>query len=204
MKTPTLLLSLLALAIGLSACGGSNGAGLVPDGGVQLPPADASLDVTITSEASTCASGDPSCADADAEADAGPDAMEASAVDAGCAARGPIAMAGDYTGPDGSGYWLRQTATATTFTEVPAGAPVPSTLPRLFRITSVCAAWLVLESTDGAFGRLDWGTVNGGLGICVRGSTSADAANALALPDPGNQAMGCDGSPWTALTKVTP
>jgi hypothetical protein len=206
MKTSLGFLHPLAFAIAVSACGASNTGGLAPDGGVALPPADAGLDVTIAPEASPCASGDPSCADADvdSEPDAGPDAMEASVADAGCADHGLIAVAGDYTGPDGSGYWLRQTATATTFTEVPAGMPVPATLPRLFRITRVCSAWMDLESTDGASGRLDWATVNGGLGVCVRAAASADAANTLTLPDPSDPAMGCAGSAWVSLTKVTP
>jgi hypothetical protein len=192
-----------ALAVALSACGGQGTVGSMGD--ASTGDASVARDAGAVDASVVDATGEASVGDAAVEASVGNAAVEASVADAGsCSTHGLIAVAGDYTGPDGTGYWLRKSATAATFTVVPAGAPVPSALPQLFRVEDVCPRWLLLESTDGRFGRVDWATVGGGLGICVRASASARAVTALALPDPGNAATGCAGSAWIALTPVTP
>ena len=180
----------LGLALGLTACGGRVAGARPHDGGVDAGPIDAGWD----------AAGLAPIVDAGGDA-----AIEASIADAGaCSANGPIAIAGDYTAGDGTEHWLRTSATAATYTVVPADAQVPSIVPELFRIERVCPRWLVLESTDGTFARLDWTTAGGALGICVRAATGADAAMGLAPPDPSDAAAGCGGTPWTGLTKAAP
>jgi hypothetical protein len=178
----------MALTFALSACGGQTMDASAGDAGAGAGPIDTGIDALGIDAF-----------------DSGNAATEASSDDAGsCSTQGSIAIAGDYTAPDGTGYWLRQSATASTCTVVPGGAPVPSALPRLFRIRSFCSQWLLIESTDGAYGRLDWATVGSSLGICVRMVSSAGAATALGPADPGVPATGCAGSAWTFVTKVTP
>jgi hypothetical protein len=178
----------MALTFALSACGGQTMGASAGDAGAGAGPTDTGIDAPA----------------ADAF-DSGDAATEAPVADAGsCSTEGPIAIAGDYTASDGTGYWLRQSATASTYTVVPAGTPVPSALPQLFRIQSFCPQWLLIESTDGAYGRLDWATLGSALGICVRGVPGASAAVALTPADPGAPATGCAGVAWTSLTRVTP
>jgi hypothetical protein len=190
-----------ALALGLSACGGPSAGASAPDAGIVPGPVDAGVGEIVV-DAGVCSTRDAACP-GDAMVDA---AVEASiVVDVGsCVAGGPIAVAGDYTAADGTGYWLRKSFTASTYTVVPAGAPAPSVVPQVFRIESVCSRSLLLENTDGASGRLDWATMGGSLGICVRMAPDAGAATALPPPDPGAPSTGCAGAAWTVLTKVTP
>jgi hypothetical protein len=191
----------MAFAIGLAACGGLMSSVSAGDAGIGAGPIDAGDDA-LAGDAGARSTGDAACPDGES----GDGAGEASIVDAGtCSAQGALAISGDYTAADGTRHWLRKSATASTYTVVPPGMPVPSALPRLFRIESVCSSqWMLLESTDGAYGRLDWATVGSSLSICVRTVSDASAAVALTSPDPGAPATGCAGSAWTALTKVTP
>jgi hypothetical protein len=196
------VLSPVALAIASSACGGTTTGAAAGDAGVYPPPIDAAPDGSVA-DAGSCASGGSSCVSGEdaAVVDAAIDA----AFDAGsCSPQGPLVVAGDYTASDGTQRWLRKSVTAETYTVVAAGAPTPSVLPQLFRVTNVCSRWLVLESTAGAFGRLDWATMSGALGICVRTATDSAAAMALPGPDPTDAATGCAGAAWTTLTRVTP
>jgi hypothetical protein len=175
----------MAFALALAACEGSSGGASAGDAGIGAGPADTGVDA-LAVDAGACSTGD------------------AAVVETSCSTQGSIAIAGDYRAADGTGRWLRQSATASTYTVVPAGAPVPSALPQLFRVESICSQWLLIQGTDGAYGRLDWATQSGSLGICVRMVANAGAAMALTPSDPGAAATGCAGAAWTSLTKVTP
>jgi hypothetical protein len=124
--------------------------------------------------------------------------------DAGrCSSTGALTIAGDYVAPDGTEYWLRKTVTATTYTVVPARATAPAPLPKLYRITMLCQAWLALAGTDGSVARLDWSGSPSSLRICVRTAAAKDVAT-LPDPDGSNDAAGCDGAAWTRLTRSMP
>jgi hypothetical protein len=151
-------------------------------------------------------------ADPDGTVEASVDGGSEAAVDAGgpCPADGAISILGDYTAPDGSERWLRKTATATTFSVVPGGAPDASSLPSLYRVASVCsgtapgaAGTLALAGLDGSAARLDW-TNASGVSVCFRAAVATTAALALPPPDGANTTTGCGGAAWLALTKETP
>jgi hypothetical protein len=190
-------------AFALVACGGSTPGEAGGDAGIGSHRTDAG---GVVLDAGGCSTGGAACSSGAGLADASAlDAASDASTAGSCSATGPIAIAGDYTSSDGTGYWLRKSSTAATYTVVPPGAQAPSTLPQLFRIESVCSQWLLVASTDGATtDRLDWATVGGSLGICVRTVADASAAKALPAPDPDNPTSGCAGSAWTPLTQVTP
>jgi hypothetical protein len=155
--------------------------------GASMPKLDASLVVTVD-------------ASDDASADAGHD-PDATAADANaCVAGGALAIAGDYVATDRTEYWLRKTATATTYTLVPP----PPALPSLFRVTTVCTRYLALAGTDGTFARLDWVQGDTTLRVCVRPATSGAGVGQLSAPDGANAATGCGGAPWLVLTRAAP
>jgi hypothetical protein len=118
-----------------------------------------------------------------------------------CTSGGALPSAGDYTAPDGAEHWLRKTATAATYTIVPAGAPDPATPPKVFRVSLVCGSWLLLEVRSNDVRRLDLATVGGGLRVCLRSAANATAAAALATPDSAAATTGCGAGPWTTLTR---
>jgi hypothetical protein len=141
--------------------------------------------------------------------DGGSDTGADAAAEAGvvCTTDAAIAIAGDYTAPDGSERWLRKTATATTYSVVPRGTADASNLPALYRVASVCsgttAGTLALASLDGTAARLDW-TNASSVSVCFRAAANTTAALALPPPDATNAATGCAGAAWQSLTKETP
>jgi hypothetical protein len=147
-----------------------------------------------------------------AMADARPDAQQEASVDGGaeagatCTPDGALAIAGDYSAPDGSERWLRKTATAATYAVVP-GADA-SSVPLLYRVKSVCtggtnAGTLALAGLDGTAGRLDWTNANG-VRVCFQPAADTTAALALPPPDATNASTGCAGAAWLPLTKEMP
>ncbi len=120
-----------------------------------------------------------------------------------CAPGGALPIGGDYKAPEGTEHWLRRTATAATYSVVPAGPPVLSNPARLFRIEHVCGQALLLLAPDGTASRLDWSTAAGSFRICVRPASSIVAAAGMVIPDP-DVAAGCASGPWTTLAKETP
>lgn len=123
-------------------------------------------------------------------------------VPAACSTERELEIAGDYTDTSGAEHWLRATATATTYTIVPAGAPTPENLPSLFTVERVCADMdrLILRAEDGSFSRLDYLADEGALQICVVSADYLEAAINAALPDFNELASGCAGEPFTALS----
>lgn len=118
-----------------------------------------------------------------------------------CTSGGALPSAGDYTASDGAEHWLRKTATAATYTIVPAGAPDPATPPKVFRVSLVCGSWLLVEAPGSDVRRLDLAAIGGGLRVCLRPAANANAAAALSTPDPAAAATGCAAGPWTVLTR---
>jgi hypothetical protein len=189
----------------ISACGGRVDH---PPGRRTPPPNTGERDASTFDDggASDAAANDAS-EPADASNDGSPlDAGDRDATsDADvCPSGAVLSIAGDYVASDKTEYWLRKTATATTYTVVPAGAPTPSALPQLYRVSSICPHWLSLSNTDGTFARLDWTESESSLRICVRSVPDLNEARKLPNPDAADTATGCAGAPWTELVRSTP
>ncbi len=117
---------------------------------------------------------------------------------------GGLGPAGDYVASDGTQYWLRQSATAATFTVLPGGTPANASPPHLARIGEIGSEWLGVAGTDGTFARVDWASVDGGLLLCRRAVTSLDAAAALPGANANDADAGCGGNPWISVAPVSP
>jgi hypothetical protein len=192
----------VALTLAIGACGGKSwtapsDAGLPSDSAATEPLGDGGSPEADASDDFDAASNLDATVDADASSDAG-DAGNA------CSSDGGLAVTGDYVAADGTHYWLRQSATATTFTVVPGGTPSNTAPPHLARIREMCPQWLGAAGTDGTFARVDWASVDGGLLLCQRGAASLGAAAALSGADPNDVDAGCGGNAWISVTRVSP
>lgn len=195
----SLFLFVPSLVVGIGACGGT--LQLDSDGGPPLPVGDEGTDPRPAVTAGEDGSDGET---RDASADSGAGDRDVLAGDAGvCPSDGALGIAGDYVASGGAQYWLRKSATATTYTIVPSGPPMASAPPQLFRIRGICSTWLLLAGTDGSIERLDWATGDVALRICVRAAVSAGAAALLSIPDAGDSATGCAGAAWLSLAKVS-
>lgn len=192
------------LGLGLGACGGT------------VAPADPGMSDAATSDVAVldAATEDAAVPDVATEDATVPDAAtdDATVLDAAtddptvdggaaCSVDGALVVAGAYVAKDGTRHWLRRSATATTYSVVPGGAPEPAVPPRLYRVAEVCSGWLLLAEVGGGASRLDWAQGGDGLHLCVRPAANAGAAKVLAAPDADNVATGCAGSAWTVLAR---
>lgn len=114
-----------------------------------------------------------------------------------------LPVTGDYVDGSGTEHWLRKTASATTYTRVPGGAPVPAKPPTLWRIVETCPDQksFVAVSENATFARVDWTTYGTGLHLCIAAEEMPDASAAFAAPTSAADALGtgCKGGPWTLL-----
>ncbi|NLY95395.1 MAG: hypothetical protein GXY23_15390 [Myxococcales bacterium] len=139
----------------------------------------------------------------DDEVDEGATRYLCDLVPAPCSERHDLAIAGDYVDRDGTGHWLRQTSTATTYAIVPGGPPDLDDPPELFEIARACGDMdrLVLRAADGAIHRLDYRAgQEGTLAICRRSAADAQAAIDATFASFDDLETGCDGEPIVELT----
>lgn len=144
--------------------------------------------------------------DAGSKADSGSDddGGDASVPTHACTGGTLLPVTGDYVDGSGTEHWLRKTASATTYTRVPGGAPVPAKPPTLWRIVETCPDQksFVAVSENATYARVDWTNDAAGLHLCIAAEEMADAAAAFAAPKSNANALGagCKGGPWTLLT----
>jgi hypothetical protein len=91
-------------------------------------------------------------------------------------------------------------------TRVPSGVPSPAKLPSLWQVARVCAddSALLLKTVAGSFTRLDYLKGASSLTLCLANDTAAslELAAALTPADRTNTIdAGCNGEPWTRVTK---
>ena len=138
--------------------------------------------------------------DAGGELDGG----DASVPPQGCTGGTVLPVTGDYVDESGTEHWLRKTASATTYTRVPGGAPVPTKPPTLWRVVETCPdqKTFVAVSENATYARVDWTTNAAGLHLCIAAGEMPDVAAAFAAPKSNVDALGagCKGGPWTLLT----
>lgn len=143
--------------------------------------------------------------DAGSKADSGSDddGGDASVPGHACTGGTVLPVTGDYVDDSGMEHWLRKTASATTYTRVPGGAPVPAKPPTLWRIVETCPDQrsFVAVSENATFARVDWTTDGAGLHVCIAAEEMPDARAASAAPTSAANALGtgCKGGPWTLL-----
>lgn len=145
--------------------------------------------------------------DAGGELDSGSDGGDAS-VPSACTGGMVLPVTGDYVDASGTEHWLRRTASATTYTRVHGGTPVPAKPPALWRVVETCPdqKTFVAVSENATYARVDWTTDGLGQGsrlyLCIAAGEMANAAAAFAAPKSNANALGagCKGGPWTLLT----
>lgn len=171
------------------------------DGDIASAPADAG---SMTGEDASVPEKDAGVEDSGADSsptDSGSDATTPMT----CTGSDALSIAGNYVAADGSQHWLRKTASATTYAQLPAkgpgaGSPPP---PVLWKITQVCSTEkaFIAAGETGKFARVDWVEDGTGLQLCVAIEDAVDAAAALAASkSTAGSATGCKGGPWTTLT----
>jgi hypothetical protein len=133
--------------------------------------------------------------------DGGGDASEPGPT---CSGGTVLPVLGSYVDATGTEHWLRTTASATTYTRVPGGAPVPAKPPTLWRVVETCPdqKLFVAVSENATFARVDWTQDGEGLHLCVAAEEMADVNAALAAPKSDVKALGtgCKGGPWMLLS----
>ena len=144
--------------------------------------------------------------DAGGELDSGNDGGDASVPAQACTGGTVLPVTGDYVDESGAEHWLRKTASATTYTRVPGGAPVPAKPPTLWRVVETCPdqKTFVAVSEIATYARVDWTTDGAGVHLCIAAGEMVDVAAAFAAPKSNADALGagCKGGPWTLLTSA--
>jgi hypothetical protein len=125
-----------------------------------------------------------------------------------CGAPASLGILGDYVARDGSQFWLRQSTTALTLVEVPAGVARQSALPSLWTVVRVCSLQqsFVVQTDLARFERVDFEVKESEIAWCMSAASSPDLETALALPraDPGEPSSGCHGGPFVLLQPEQP
>ncbi len=194
----------VAFSAYVAACGGGDSS--------SPPPADAGLDASTapvdgsTPPGDSGSTTDASGTTADAAADAAtPDAGLDGSAAFPCSGGKPLPIFGNYLASDGTTHWLRQSASAATYSRIPAGAPASKSPPSLWLITQVCSDQqvFVAQSETSTYARVDFAQSGDSVQVCVASQGAADPMTALAAPVsvPGS-ATGCQGSTWTTLSKL--
>ncbi len=146
--------------------------------------------------------------DAGSKADSGgnDDGGDASVPAHVCTGGTVLPVTGDYVDGSGTEHWLRKTASATTYTRVPGGAPLPEKPPTLWRVVETCPdqKTFVAVSENATFARVDWANDAAGLHLCIAAEEMPDPAAAFAAPKSSATALGagCKGGPWMLLTNA--
>jgi hypothetical protein len=120
-----------------------------------------------------------------------------------CTGNAALDILGNYLAGDGAQHWIRKTATATTYTRVPAGKADNATPPTLWKITQVCSDQkaFIATSPTGKFARVDWTGTASALQLCVPIEEAASVADVLAIgATSAGSPTGCQGKAWTTLT----
>jgi len=159
-------------------------------------------------------------ASAEGETDAGdvPSTPDAATPDASAEHDGgqggvcdPIHLAsivGTYREPSGLEHWLRSTATAQLYAEVPLRPARPTARPSLRVVEAACdggeSGQFVVSVRSGERQRWDWVRQSNGLALCstALGSESTTSLLAAAGPDPADLAKGCRGAAWNLVKEV--
>jgi len=148
--------------------------------------------------------------DAGSPADSGSDddGGDASVPAQACTGGTVLPVTGDYVDGSGTEHWLRKTASATTYTRVPGGAPGPAKPPTPWRAVGTCPDQKTFAAPpqNATHARALWTTdaLQDGsrLHLCVAAEEMADVAAAFAAPKSNANALGagCKGGPWMTLT----
>lgn len=120
-----------------------------------------------------------------------------------CTGSSALDVLGHYVASDGAQHWLRKTATATTYTRVPAGQADNAKPPTLWKITQICSDQkaFIATSPTGKFARVDWAGTASALELCVPIEEAASVADVLAIgATTAGSPTGCQGKAWTTLT----
>lgn len=120
-----------------------------------------------------------------------------------CTGSSALEIAGNYVAGDGAQHWIRKTATATTYTRVPAGQADNAKPPTLWKITQICSDQkaFIATSPTGKFARVDWTGTASALQLCVPIEEAASVADVLAIgATTAGSPTGCQGKAWTTLT----
>ncbi|WP_146651793.1 hypothetical protein [Labilithrix luteola] len=179
-------------ALVFAACGGDT---------QSLNPLDGGTNALEDASAPTKDAGGKDSAVEDAGGkDAGGDAA---VVPLSCTGNSALDIVGNYVAGDGAQHWIRKTATATTYTRVPAGKADNAKPPTLWKISQVCSDQkaFIATSPTGKFARIDWTGTASALQLCVPIEEAASVADVLAIgaTTPGSP-TGCQGKAWTTLT----
>ncbi len=123
-----------------------------------------------------------------------------------CTGGSVLPVTGEYVDGSGTEHWLRKTASATTYTRVPGGVPVPAKPPTLWRVVETCPDQksFIAVSEHATYARVDWTTDAAGLHLCIAAEEMPHAKAAFAAPKSNANALGagCKGGPWMLLTNV--
>jgi hypothetical protein len=189
----------LAICGAIAACDSNDAAPPLPtvDGG-----SGSSTPVDASTPARDSGSSTPDSGTADSTpTDAAPDVTAASM----CTGGAPLPIFGNYVAGDGALHWLRRSASAETYSRVPAGAPSNATPPTLWLITQVCSDQnvFVAMSETSTYARVDWARSSSEVQLCIAVEGATNAAAALAAPaSVPDSATGCNGGAWTVLSRT--